>query len=357
MKRKAVVRNVTLGALATGLVPLTAAGAGAGLTSDSAAALCRATFGDRGPAGGRVVGEGPSGDPMVVSIGWDPADWSDDQLAAIVTCVSADGRPVPSLTTLTEAPPNTGSLTLSLTLPPGAAGSLVCEQSVLVGKGLADGRNRTTSPVCFKLRGAGAPEPGRPGPAGPPAPVAPSPAPPDPGRGAAGPPAPPTPGRGAAGQPAPPTPGRGAAGPPAPPTPGRGAAGQPAPPTPGRGAAGQPAPPTPGRGAAGSTAPATPDPASTPPARAAFEAAASPARPSAARAASAPARKPVAGAVAAEPAVKAPAAAGGAPDAALASTGIEHQLPLAGAGALLAFGGAAILFAEPRRRSASRSWA
>jgi hypothetical protein len=309
MKRKAVVRHLTLGALATGLVPLTAAGAGAGPGADSAAALCRSTFGDQGPTGGRIVGEGPSGDPMVVSIGWDPGDWPGDQLGAIVTCVSAGDRPVPSLTTFTESPPNSGSLILSLTLPAGEPGSLVCEQSVLVGKGAADGQNRPTSPVCFKLRGSAAPEPTPPGgsaPAGPPAPV------PGAKHASSGPPAP------------------------------------------------KPAPPDPGRGAVKLPAPSTPDPASTPPARAAFEAASSPRGPGgpyAARTAAAPVTK--AGPVAAAPAASStpPAAPAGAPATALARTGFEHHIPLAGAGGLLALGGAAILFGEPRRRSGSRSWA
>jgi hypothetical protein len=41
--------------------------------------------------------------------------------------------------------------------------------------------------------------------------------------------------------------------------------------------------------------------------------------------------------------------AAGAP-ATLARTGLENQIPLAGAGLLLALGGAAIIFGEPRRR-------
>ncbi|HET9771886.1 MAG TPA: hypothetical protein VFS16_13425, partial [Acidimicrobiia bacterium] len=139
MKRTTVVRHVTLGALATGLVPLTALGAGAGQHDGSAAGLCRSTFGDRGPAEGRVVGEGPSGDSMIVSVGWDPQDWPGD-IGRIVTCVSVDGRAVPELATSTIEPPNTGSLMLDLKLPAGEPGSLVCEQSVLVGKGDTPGR-------------------------------------------------------------------------------------------------------------------------------------------------------------------------------------------------------------------------
>ena len=220
---------------------------------------------------------------MVVSIGWDPGDWPGDRLGAIVTCVSAGDRPLPALTTLTESPPNTGSLILSLTLPAGEPGSLVCEQSVLVGKGAAAGQNHPTSPVCFKLRGSAAPQPTPPGgsaPAGPPAPV------PGAKHASAGPPVP------------------------------------------------------------------------TPPARAAFEAAASPGGPYVARtAAAAPATKAGPATAAPVAASTPPAPAAGAPATALARTGFDHHIPLAGAGGLLALGGAGILFGEPRRRSGSRSWA
>jgi hypothetical protein len=286
MKRKTVVRHVTLGALATGLVPLAAAGAAP--AGESAAAVCRSAFGDRGPAGGRVVGEGPAGDPMKVSIGWDTGDWSGDQLAQIVTCVSVGGRAVPTLSMTTLAPPNTGSLTLDLTLPSGKPGSLVCQQSVLVGKS-GDGRHQPTSPVCFKLRESG-PAPAAPVGAKAPAETAPKPA------------------------------------------------------------------------------PTTPSPASTPPARAAFEAAAGPKTPPVVRPA-APVARPVAPsatpkASAAPAPVRAPRSstraatatttpatgAAAAPTSTLARTGINDHIPLAGAGGLLAIGGAAILFGEPRRR-------
>src|SRR5207302_790982 len=185
MKRTAVVRHVTLGALAAGLVPLASAGAGAAPSGGSPAALCYANVGDRGPGGGPVVGEGPSGDPMSVTIGWEPSDWPDG-LREVVTCVSVDGRAAPGLTAPTATPPNAGSLTLRLTLPPGEPGSLVCQQSVLVGTGSTEGRTRPTSPVCFKLRAAEPPPPtraggrtseGAPGPA-PARPPAPNPGPP-----------------------------------------------------------------------------------------------------------------------------------------------------------------------------------
>ncbi|HZI36854.1 MAG TPA: hypothetical protein VFF24_01010, partial [Acidimicrobiia bacterium] len=42
--------------------------------------------------------------------------------------------------------------------------------------------------------------------------------------------------------------------------------------------------------------------------------------------------------------------AAGARATALPRTGLENQIPLAGAGLLLALGGAAIIFGEPRRR-------
>ncbi len=313
MKRKAI-RHVTLGALVTGLVPLTAAGAGAGPAGGSGGALCRSTFGDRGPAGERVVGEGPTGDPMSVTIGWEPGDWPDG-LRQIVTCVSVDGHGVSALTMATVAPPNTGSLTLGLTLPPGEPGSLVCEQSVLVGSGAAEGRNRPTSPVCFKLRAADPPPPTRSG------------------------------GRTSDGSPSP-TSHPAAPAPPRPATPTRGTPARP--PTPSPTAPVSAPAPRPGP---------TPDPASTPPARAAFEAGARAAVPAArAAGAAAPTRK--AGPVVAATVAKAPTAAlpaaTGAPATGLVRTGVDHHIPLAGAGGLLAFGGVAILFGEPRRRSGRR---
>jgi hypothetical protein len=321
MKRTTVVRHVTLGALATSLVPLTALGAGAGQHDGSAAGICQTTFGDRGPAVGRVVGEGPSGDSMVVSVGWDPQDWPGD-IGRVVTCVSVDGRAVPELAVSTVEPPNTGSLMLDLKLPAGEPGSLVCEQNVLVGKNDAPGRTRPTTPECFKLRAADPPAPtlsgGRT--------IGDAPA-PDRGPGG-GPPA-----------------GNGPAGPPAP-------AGRDREVTPGPAAPLGP-PASAARAAAGfrpDRAPA-PDPASTPPGRAACEAAGAAGTPTPRTSApAAPAR--TAAAAPATPAASPVATdAAGAPAAALARTGIEHQIPLAGAGLLLALGGAAVMFGEPRRRS------
>ena len=72
MNRRIVVRRATLGALAAGLVPLAATGAGA--TPDNSPGLCRSSFGEQGPAGGPIVGEAPPGDPMIVSIGWNPGE-------------------------------------------------------------------------------------------------------------------------------------------------------------------------------------------------------------------------------------------------------------------------------------------
>ena len=316
MNRRIVVRRATLGALAAGLVPLAAAGAGA--TPDNSPGLCRSSFGERGPYGGPIVGEAPPGDPMIVSVGWNPGDWTDGRLGRIVTCVSVDGHAVPWMSNTTVAPPNTGSLTLNLTLPDGGPGALVCEQSLLVGDKGAQGRDRLTSPVCFKLR---APEPastpsGRPSRSG---------------------------GRTVDGSPSPAAPADGT-------TP----AIRPGP------TAHVPAPPAP--------APA-PDPASTPPARASFEAGPG-RRPSAARVTPAAAAElPRSGAaIAPRPATEvtpapvgasagrtskraaATNAAAGAPAAALPRTGLENRLPLAGAGGLLALGGASIIFGAPRRR-------
>lgn len=152
MKRKKVVRNVTLATLATGVVQLTGAGpAGAG--AESPAALCSSTFGARGPAGGQVVGEGPPGDAMTVTIGWEHENWPEG-LREVVTCLSIDGQAVPGLTRLTTQPPNAGNIAVDLTLPPGPAGSLVCQNSILVGKGSTEGQHRSTGAVCFKLRAA-----------------------------------------------------------------------------------------------------------------------------------------------------------------------------------------------------------
>lgn len=308
MNRRALIRNLLLGTLVTGLAPLTGAGSGAAAAGESLADLCRTTFGESGPVGGSVVGEGPSGDPMSTTIGWDPYDWSDG-LREIVTCVSVGGRAASVLTTVTPTPSNDGSLVISLTLPPGEPGSLVCEQSVLVGAGDADGRHRTTSPVCFKLH---APEPAL-----------------------------------AAGGPA------------------AGSRVSPAPSRP----AGPSAPPAPSPKAPVAAPPAAPYPASTPPARAAFEAArggtgipvsrqAVP-DPTAAVAVPPPAWPDP---VSPSPAAKAgpPAAASvtaaqtGAPASTLARTGIEDTLALAGGGGLLALGGAAIILGEPRRRRRPR---
>src|SRR5687768_8420787 len=180
MKRKALIRNLLLVALLTGLAPLGGAGVDAAAAGESPAGLCRSTFGESGPVGGPVVGEGPSGDPMTTTIGWDPFDWSDG-LREVVTCVSVGGRAAPELTTSRSLPRNDGSLVISLTLPVGEPGSQICEQSILLGPSGAG--QRTTSPVCFKLRAGEAP----PGSGGGPAPGgAAAPAPPAP----AGPPAP-----------------------------------------------------------------------------------------------------------------------------------------------------------------------
>jgi hypothetical protein len=317
MNRRSLIRNLMLGALIAGVAPLT--GAGARLTvaaaAESPAALCQSTFGEGGPAGGAIVGEGPSGDPMSTTIGWDPADWPDG-LSEIITCVSVGGRAVPALTSSKPTPRNDGSLVISLTLPPGEPGSLACEQSVLVGAGDANGKHRTTGPVCFKLR---APEP----PLGSNGPVA--------------------------------------APPPAP-----------APAVPANPPASAPKAPV--------AAPLVPYPASTPPARAAFEAARGGVDLGAARdagpdprlsvgvpppvwpnpaASPAPAAKATARPAAAAGATattQPKAAATGAPSTSLARTGLEHHIPLAGAGGFLAIGGAAIIFGAPRgRRSARRS--
>ena len=310
MNRRAVVRYVVLGAFITGLAPLTGAGVDPAGAEESPTALCQSIFGERGPGGGPVVGEGPSGDPMSTTIGWDPSDWSDG-LREIVTCVSVGGRAVPSLTSAQPTPRNDGSRAISLTLPAGTPGALVCEQSVLVGAGDAAGRHRTTNPVCFKLR-AGEARLGSGGPV--------------------------------ADQYVPPTPSA-PAGPAAP----------------------APAPaPAPLKAAAPG-----PYPESTPPARAAFEAARSGTGLPAARSKSpaptpsaadpAPAWPPVpapaakvarSAAAAAAPAPAQPPA--GVPVTALARTGIEEHIPLASAGGFLALGGAAIILGAPRRRRPAR---
>ena len=292
MDRKAVIRNFLLGALLTGLSPLIGAGVDPAAGAESPAALCQSTFGESGPVGGPVAGEAPPGDPMTTTIGWDPFDWSGG-LREIVTCVSVGGRAAPALTTSRPTPRNDGSLVISLTLPPGEPGSLICEQSILVG--VSGAGQRTTSPVCFKLRaGMVPPGPGAPAPGGVAAPAPPAPAPAAP----AGPPA------RAASEAA------------------RGGFDVPA---------ARPVLPDPVAGVA-IPAPAWPDPAS--PARAAT--------------------RPRPSTVAAAAAAPAPSIPAGAPVTTLARTGIDEQIPLASAGGFLALGGAAIIFSAPGRRRRPR---
>jgi hypothetical protein len=341
MKHKKAVRNVTFG-LATGLVPLAGAGVSAAAAGESPpSALCQSWFGERGPVGGPIVGEGPPGDTMTVTVGWETGTWPDG-LREVVNCVGIDGHLVADLTRSTLTPRNTGNLIVDLLLPHGAPGSLVCQQSVLLGKGKAEGREHSTAPVCFKLRAAE--------------------------ELAAGP--------GSADEQTPPAskaPIRVPATPPSHPPASVPAA---------RPAVGQ------------NTAPAPTSNSSTPPARAAFEAArgaarspaawAAPTRSAQAFAPSAPLTRaaPAATELARTPpvndrATKTPQAAGtaqastargasaasapGAPDsgaitarAALPHTGLGDKIPLAGAGSLMALGGAAIILGEPRRRRAPR---
>jgi len=314
MDRRAVIRNLFLGALVTGLGPLIGAGVDPAAAGESPEALCRTNFGESGPVGGPVSGVGPSGDPMKTTIGWDPYDWSDG-IREIVTCVSVGGRAAPALTTSIPAPRNDGSLVVSLTLPPGEPGALVCEQSILVGSGSAAGRNRTTSPVCFKLRAGEAP-PGSGGPAAggvapaPPAPAVPAAPSPQPSVKA---PAP---------QPASTPPARAAF------EAARGGTGV---------STNRPGVPDPMAGVA-VPAPAWPDPASS----------GSAAKPrQSVTAAAAPTSSPAA----------APGTPAAAPVASLARTGIDEHIPLASAGGFLAIGGAAIIFGAPggRRRTTRHS--
>ena len=237
---------------------------------------------------------------MTVTVGWKPvlagaAGWSPASAStASASPISPGDRPAQHRQP--DRRPDAAA---------GAPGSLVCQQSVLIGKGESDGREHSTSPACFKLRAADPPPPTRAG-----------------GR---------TPGRSA-------RPRLGSRGPPAPPAPP--ARRRPRPP------ARRPAPGRPSRRGS------PPGHVATPPARAAFEAAASAAAIPAARTAT----------PAATPAKAAPAAGRATPTAgrppltlppprALARTGIDEHIPLAGAGALFAIGGLAIMFGRPRRRS------
>ncbi|HYH51155.1 MAG TPA: hypothetical protein VEG38_16540 [Acidimicrobiia bacterium] len=405
MSNKRVVRNVTMGAaLASGVVPLAGAvftPAEAGPSGDSAAALCKSTFGDHGP-GGSVVGEGPPGDKMTVTVGWEPRDWPEG-LREVVTCVGLDGNLLQALTRVASQPPNAGNLTVDLMLPQGAPGTLVCQQSILVGKRSTEGRTRTTDAVCFKLRaaedmvalpdgGEGATPPAGPVAVGTQPPVTP-------------------PSAGEAPKAPAPAPAPELAAPKTPMTPPARAAFEAA-----RGAARSPAAWRSGVRAPRAKAPATiaapvaapaPAPASAPapvaapvPAtrvgQAANELARTPsgpslsggvardgasrsagaawttAAPAKARAGAPVAGKPVNGAAAADKAVNgratggkpangtaAAAAAAAQPGAAQADearaslprTGLGDRIPLAGAGGLLAIGGAAIILGEPRRRA------
>jgi hypothetical protein len=422
MRHSGVIGHVTLGVLAAGLVPLTSAGAGAGPEPASPAAVCGSAFGARGPSGGPVVGEGPSGDPMSVNVAWDPGEWPTG-LREIVTCLSVGGRSMPALASITVDPPNAGTVTVNFALPAGDPGTLVCQESVLIGTGSTEGRTRPTDPVCFKLRAAedsSAPTgPGAPGPDGPTLPGRPHATPPavmppmtpaaprPPARvrrpaetvpdvhpPAAHPPAvhPPAGHPPAAHPPAvhPPAAHPPAAHPPAAHPPAA------APATPATPAMPAPtAPAAPAAPAAPPWAPTSPpappmelarrlpmsllgpvvvalpaDPVSGPPARAALESATASAHPSAAgrsgaaalsslrpspaRSASAfPARPLTSDGRPLATGVPAPAlpVAGGAAVSALPRTGISDHIPLAGGGGLLAIGGAAIVLAEPRRRS------
>jgi hypothetical protein len=145
---------VGLVALGIGL-PLTSAAAGPAPSAAPTApdAVCRAAFGERGPVNGPVVGEGPSGDPMSVTVAWDPSEWPTG-LREIVTCLSVGGHALPALASTTVRPPNAGTVTVNFTLPAGDPGTLVCQESVLIGTGSTEGRTRPTNPVCFKLRAA-----------------------------------------------------------------------------------------------------------------------------------------------------------------------------------------------------------
>jgi hypothetical protein len=325
MKAKVVVRNVTLATLTAGLIPLGAVGLEPASAGQTPASLCQSTFGDSGPAGRSVVGEGPPGDLMTVTVGWDPGDWSEG-LREVVTCVSVGGQTIPALTRLTLEPPNAGNIAVDLTLPIGAPGSLVCQQSILIGTGSTEGRTRSTEAVCFKLR---APEV------------------PAVGRGTIGGLTPPA---GRPGDEPVRIPNTHPAYPPAATTPVRIPNAHPATP-PARSVAAAPVPvPAPARLRAPKAAPAAAAPkvsARPAPARAVAAAAAPTAKPGRAanelaRSAS-PATVVSAGLPAADSAE--------APRSGLPKTGLADRIPLAGAGGLLALGGAAIILGEPRRRT------
>ena len=382
MRRSGMIGHMGLAALAIGL-PLTSAAAGSAAPAPPLApdGVCRAAFGVRGPAGGPVVGEGPSGDPMSVTVAWDPAEWPTG-LREIATCLSVGGHALAELSSITVAPPNAGSVTVNFTLPAGAPGSLVCEESVLVGTGSTEGRSRPTEAACFKLRAAedatapdGSPVAGRPH-ATPPAvlppmtPAAPHPpvrirrpeiAPP------AGPPVGPPVARPRLSPPAarPPVapPAARPAAPPAAPTElarrfPAGLLGPVPAPLP---AFGPPiAPPAADGPAVPAGAAPAPPAALVAPGRAALGASARAARPPSGLSGTRPAPARVGSDVRARPltadgrplaAVPALPATGGAPAAALPRTGLTSHIPLAGAGGLLAIGGAAIVLGEPRRRS------
>jgi hypothetical protein len=259
---------------------------------------------------------------MIVSIGWDSDDWPGD-IDKIVTCTSVDGKLVPELATSTVDPPNTGSLLLELKLPNGQAGSLVCTQSVLLGANDTPGRTPPTRSACYKLRGGDPPTITQ-----------------TEGRTSTTPPAAMPAGPGELAGPAAPA---GTA--PAPilasPVASTAPLGPPA-------SVGQAAP-----AARSSRSAPAPGVASTPPARAAFEAARSMGSPAVRTTApGSPARPAVTPVTSPAAPAASPAAidAAGAPASALARTGLDNRIPLAGAGLLLALGGSAIIFGEPRRK-------
>jgi len=192
MKRTA--RGHARGKQVTAVVGLAAAGWALGMVPGSlgraqaatAMETCRSTLSGKAPSG-PVVAKAAPGAAMAVNVVWEPKDWSGNRLAEIVTCVAVADQLASDLTTLNIGPPNTGSFIRTLTMPFEAPGTLVCQQSLLIGTG-SEGVSgiRRTNPVCFEAVEASAsapaptpvPTPARAAPTPPPAPdPAPAPAP------------------------------------------------------------------------------------------------------------------------------------------------------------------------------------
>jgi hypothetical protein len=139
---------VSLGLAALGSTPGTAGAVVAGRVE--AESLCRDTLGDTGPQL-RPASDAAPGQVVAVGVTWRKEAWSGDRLAEIVTCASVDGRLAPELTTWEASPENDGEATVSLTMPEDLVGSVVCQQTLLVGVANGEPSTGKANPFCFRI--------------------------------------------------------------------------------------------------------------------------------------------------------------------------------------------------------------